>query len=85
MRSSANAEGLICERLRKFGYTRDRHIRLYGEEFQLVSNPFPDGEGFAVEGIAHASGQLRRMRIPLSLVQTLRRELALHERTEIAA
>lgn len=78
-------EVLICERLKKFGYSQERHIRLYGEEFDLVSNPFPDGDGFAVEGIARTSGQLKRMHIPLSLVQTLKRELALLERERIAA
>lgn len=85
MKSPANTEVLICERLKKFGYSQQRHIRLYGEEFHLISNPFPDGNGFAVEGIARSSGQLKRMHIPLSLVQTLKRELALPERERIAA
>ncbi len=76
---------MICERLKKFGYSQERHIRLYGEEFYLISNPFPDGNGFAVEGIARASGELKRMQIPLSLVQTLKRELALLEREASAA
>lgn len=76
---------LICERLRKFGYSSSRHIRLYGEEFDLVSNPFPDGNTFAVEGVARSSGEVRRMRIPLSLVQTLRRELALREESDLIA
>jgi hypothetical protein len=83
--SLGSTEVLICERLRKFGYAQERHIRLYGEEFHLISNPFPDGNGFAVEGIARSSGQLKRMHIPLSLVQTLKRELALLERETIAA
>jgi len=83
--SPAGTEVLICERLRKFGYSQERHIRLYGEEFHLISNPFPDGNGFAVEGIEHTSGMPRTMRIPLSLVETLRRELALRESSEIAA
>jgi hypothetical protein len=83
--SQGSAEILICERLKKFGYSQERNIRLYGEEFHLMSNPFPDGNGFAVEGIARSSGQLKRMHIPLSLVQTLKRELALLERPKIAA
>lgn len=58
---------------------------MYGEEFHLISNPFPDGNGFAVKGIEQASGESRIMRIPLSLVQTLKRELALLERPKIAA
>lgn len=81
----ASAQILICEKLKKFGYAQERHIRLYGEEFHLISNVFPDGNGFAIEGIARTSGMLRRMRIPLSIVQTLRRELALREQSEIAA
>jgi hypothetical protein len=65
----------ICERLQELGFAREKHIKLYGEEFHLVSNPVADGDGFAVEGIARSSGNIRRMRIPLSLVQTLRKEL----------
>jgi hypothetical protein len=87
VKNPANAEVLICEKLRKFGYARERHMRLYGEEFRLVSNPLPDGDGFAVEAIGRSSGQcqLRRMRIPLSLVEMLRRELASREHSHIAA
>jgi hypothetical protein len=83
--SPAGTEVLICEKLKKFGYSRERRIRLYGEEFHLISNPFPEGNGFAVEGIARSSGELKRMRIPLSLVQTLRRELDLREHADMAA
>jgi hypothetical protein len=68
----------ICERLQKLGYAKEQDIKLYGEELHLVSNPVPDGDGFAVEGIARASGAFMRMRIPLSLVYTLRKELALN-------
>ena len=75
MRDPAGIEVLICERLKKVGYTQEREIRLYGEEFHLISNPFPEGNGFAVEGIEHASGKTRIMHIPLSLVQTLRRDV----------
>lgn len=67
-------ERFICERLRKMGYAQERHIRLYGEEFDLVSNPVSDGEGFAVEGIARRSGVHRRIGVPMSLVVTIRQE-----------
>ena len=85
MNGPVGTEVLICERLKKIGYSQQRHIRLYGEEFHLISNPFPEGNGFAVEGIEHTSGRPRTMRIPLSLVETLRRELASRESAEIAA
>jgi len=85
MTSHGENAGLICERLKKFGYASSRHIRLYGEEFDLVSNPFPDGNSFAVEAVARSSGEVRRMLIPLSLVQTLRRELAVREESGLIA
>jgi hypothetical protein len=74
---------IICEKLQELGYAREKHIRLYGEEFHLVSNPIPDGDGFAVEGITRKSGNIRRMRIPLSLVHTLRKELAVDTQPDI--
>jgi hypothetical protein len=42
---------IICRRLQALGYAREKQIKLYGEEFHLVPNPIPDGDGFAVEGI----------------------------------
>ncbi|HUK46259.1 MAG TPA: hypothetical protein VLW06_01660 [Terriglobales bacterium] len=70
----------VCERLTKFGFADKRHIRLYGEELALISNPVPDGDGFAVEAINRRSGTKKRVRIPLSLVHTLKRELAVQRR-----
>jgi hypothetical protein len=61
------------------GYAEERRIRLYGEEFRLVSNPVPDGDGFSVDGIARLSGDQRRIRVPLSLVVTIRREIEVLE------
>jgi hypothetical protein len=69
----------ICERLQQLGYQREKNIRLYGEEFHLVSNPLPDGDGFAVEGISRTSIAVRRVRLPLSLVQTVKKEFALQK------
>jgi len=66
----------ICERLQELGYAREKNIRLYGEEFHFVSNPVPDGEGFAIEGISRTSVNVRRVRIPLSLVSTVKKEFA---------
>jgi hypothetical protein len=68
----------ICERLQELGYKRETNIRLYGEEFHLVSNPVPDGDGFAIEGISRRSMSIRRVRIPLSLVQTVQKEFSLN-------
>jgi hypothetical protein len=76
---------LICQRLKRFGYASDRRIRLYGEELQLVSNPLPDGDGFSVVAITLRTGNLKHVRIPLSIVSTLERELEREEAAQLAA
>jgi len=76
---------VICEKLKKLGYARQHKIRLYGEEFRLTSDPVSDGDGFAVEGIARRSGRSRHIRIPLSVVHTLRQELTIDRQFDFAA
>jgi hypothetical protein len=66
----------VGERLKALGYAQPNRIRIYGEEFDLTSNPIPDGNGFAIEAISRKSGLARRLRIPLSILQMISRDLA---------
>ena len=75
-------QGAICERLKKLGYINERRIRMYGEELRVVSNPIADEDGYSVLAITVRSGNLRHLRIPLTVVSMLEREL---EREEEAA
>ncbi len=66
----------LSERLKRLGYCEGQRIRLYGEEFDLVSNPITiRDELFFVDGLERKSGRMRRIRIPLSGVQMIRRDL----------
>ena len=85
MTKQGDKQFAICARLRELGYASKRHVRLYGEEFHLISDPIPEGDGFAVEGIARRSGKSRLIRIPLSIVHTLRQELRFDTQPDIAA
>jgi hypothetical protein len=85
MSKTRDEQHVICEKLRKLGYASEQHVRLYGEEFYLVSDPVPEGDGFAVKGIARRSGKSRHIRIPLSTVDSLRREVIFDNELEIAA
>lgn len=49
---------------------------MYGEEFDLTSNPIPEDNGFAVEAISRKSGRARRLRIPLPILQMITKDLA---------
>jgi hypothetical protein len=62
-------ESELCERLKVLGYANSGRIRLYGEEFDLTSNPFREDTGYAVEAVSRRSGQIRKLRIPLSVLQ----------------
>ena len=75
---------LICERLKKFGYASERRIRLYGEDLQLVSNPVADDIGYSVLALTVRTSNLRSLRIPLSIVSMLERELE-QEEAELVA
>jgi len=75
MRNQNQAQGIICARLQELGFAREKHIKLYGEEFHLISDPVPDGDGFVFEGTTLRSRNARVVRIPLSLVQTLSKEV----------
>jgi hypothetical protein len=44
---------------------------MYGEEFDLTSNPIRDESGYAVEAISLKSGVARRLRIPLAILQVV--------------
>jgi len=75
----------FCRKLQRLGYSAQQRIRLYGEEFDLVSNPIPEDNGFAVDGISRKSGNLRRVRIPLSVVHVVEHELCMCEQQATAA
>jgi len=66
----------VGERLKALGYAHPNRIRMYGEEFDLTSNPIPEENGFAVDAISRKSGVARRLRIPLSILQMITKDLA---------
>lgn len=66
----------LCERLKLLGYAHRNRIRIYGEDFDLTSNPIAEEDGFAIEAVSRKSGETRRLRIPLSVLQMVMNELA---------
>jgi hypothetical protein len=71
-----NSNDEVCERLKALGYAHRNRIKIYGEEFDLTSNPIADGDGFAIEAISRKSGKARMLRIPLSILEMITRDLA---------
>jgi hypothetical protein len=60
---------ILCAKLKQLGFTPQNQMRLYGEEFRLLSDPvvLADGTVF-VEAIEKHSRLTRRIPIPLPIV-----------------
>jgi hypothetical protein len=58
-----------CARIKLLGYVASRHIRIYGEEFQLLSDPFPDADRIAIRAKAKGDSRIQTLKFPLTIVQ----------------
>jgi hypothetical protein len=68
-----NQPDTLCEAIKHLGYARNNRVRLYGEVFDLVSDPIRVGETLVfVDAVERKSGQVRRVRIPSTIVQIAR-------------
>ena len=67
-----NQPDTLCEAIKRLGYARNNQVRLYGEVFDLVSDPVRVGELVFVDAVERKSGQVRRVRIPSTIVQIAR-------------
>lgn len=57
-----------CTRIRELGYKLSAHARLYGENFEIVSDPFPEGSGVAVRVVTAADPTIRTLRLPVAIL-----------------
>jgi hypothetical protein len=64
----------VCIQLQKMGYAQSKRIRIYGQEFEVVTNPFPQGDGIAVQAFSQGERQTRTLRLPLPVVQMVTRQ-----------
>ena len=58
-----------CRKLISLGYARSNRVRLYGQEVQLISDPFPQEGGIAIEVVGRNESSSRTMKLPLSVLQ----------------
>ncbi len=66
----------ICARVKHLGYEASKRIRLYGEEFEVLSDPFPEADGIAVQVRSKSNPTVRILQIPSTVLQGLRRRKA---------
>ena len=59
------------EKLRKIeglGFTASKHIRMYGEQFEIVSGPFSEGDCVVVHAISGNDPRERILRLPTAIL-----------------
>jgi hypothetical protein len=66
----------ICARVKRLGYEASKRIRLYGEEFEVVSDPFPQAGGIAVNVKLKNGPGTRIVQLPATIVQSVSGKLA---------
>lgn len=67
----------LCERLKRLGFTREKQIRLYGSQFALVGDPVVISDTVVFfDAVEQKSGQLRRVRIPVTIVHMAAQRIA---------
>ncbi len=58
----------VCARIRQFGYAASQRIRIYGEEFDVLSDPFPSEGGIAIHVRSKRTSQARVLQLPATVI-----------------
>lgn len=57
-----------CVKIRDLGFTAFRHIKMYGERFEIVSDPFDEGDCVAVHATSGNDPEIRTVRLPVAIL-----------------
>jgi len=57
-----------CAKIKDLGFTASRHIKMYGERFEIVSDPFSEGNYIAVHAISGSDPRIRTLRLPIAIL-----------------
>ncbi len=57
-----------CARIKHLGYVAGKRLNLYGEHFEMVSDPFIEGDCVVVRAISGNDPTIRTIRLPVSIL-----------------
>jgi hypothetical protein len=58
----------VCAQIKKFGYEVSQKIRIYGEEFEVLSDPFPSSGGIAIHVRSQRTELVRVLQLPATVI-----------------
>ena len=65
----------ICANVKRMGYAASSRIRLYGEDFEVLSDPFPEAGGVAVHVKSEKDSRVSVLRLPATVLQSVKRRV----------
>jgi len=54
--------------IKDLGFTASTHIKMYGDHFEIVSDPFDEGECIAVRATSANNPAVRNLRLPIAIL-----------------
>ena len=62
--------GKLCEEVKRYGYAKNKKIKLYGKELELISDPV-DGndENIFVDAREEGTDNVRQVQVPRNVVE----------------
>jgi len=60
----------LLEAVQRFGYAKTKKIKLYGKEFELVSDPINrQGDDVFIDAREKRTGQVKQVQVPRNVVE----------------
>ena len=59
---------ITCQRIMELGYVAGKHVNLYGEHFEIASDPFVDDDWVAIRIMSENDPTIRTIRLPVSIL-----------------
>lgn len=58
----------VCARIKQYGYAMSQKIRIYGEDFEVLSDPFESDGGVAIQVRSQRTSQTRVLQLPATVI-----------------
>jgi len=55
-------------KIRDLGFKASMHIKMYGERFEIVSDPFDEGDCVVVRATSGNDPEIRTLRLPIAIL-----------------
>ena len=64
----------ICDRVKHLGFKVSGRVRLYGEEYEVVSDPFLEADRVALQVKSAKNPTVRVLHLPATVLQNAKRQ-----------